>query len=57
MFYLNFFMNFCNLVLTFSKEELCDKLLSGEIPEETILVNPKHYCEYKSAGMTFRLTD
>lgn len=38
-------------------EELCEKLLSGEIPEETILVNPRHYCEHKSAGMTFRLTD
>ena len=39
------------------KEELCEKLLSGEIPEETILVNPRHYCEHKSAGMTFKLTD
>lgn len=38
-------------------EELCEKLLSGEIPEETILVNPRHYCEHKSAGMTFKLTD
>lgn len=38
-------------------EELCERLLSGEISEEKILTEPGHYCEHKSAGMIFRLTD
>lgn len=36
---------------------LCGKLLSGQVPESQILDEPEHYCEYRSAGMIFRLTD